>query len=65
MQKLKRFDKAPWSTGGCSEHGKGPQGFHLGDVGGDAPRPVAGEELGRRSPAGLVLKNGCKRAPAR
>jgi hypothetical protein len=27
----------------------------LGDVGGDAPGLVAGEQLGRRPPAGLVL----------
>ena len=27
----------------------------LGDVGGDAPGVVAGEQLGRRPPAGLVL----------
>ena len=27
----------------------------LGDVGGDPPHLVAGEELGRRSPTGLLL----------
>jgi hypothetical protein len=28
----------------------------LGDVGGGAPNPVAGEELGRRSPSRLILE---------
>jgi hypothetical protein len=51
---------------GCRVQGRSQNRFNkLGDVGGDAPRLVAGKELGRRAPSWLVLEIDLDQRPAR